>query len=688
MYRKKSRGWYKHKDFILIDLICLFLSLLIAHLIRNGSVQSLFRAGIYRNMISFVILADLFLIIIFESYKGVLRRGHYQELHSVIRQMILLELASGLYLFTVSDGHSFSRTVLYLMGVFYVFLSYGTRIAWKKHLIHKMAEGGEHSLYIVTNYDQAAKVIRNVKEHNYNRYNINGLIIVDKNAVGRKISGIPVVAELENAASYICQQWVDEVFVNIDESYSYPDELIQELLEMGMVVHVNLAKVKSTSGQKQFVETVGGYTVLTTTMNYATDRQAFAKRALDILGGLVGCFLTGIIFIFVAPAIYISSPGPIFFSQTRIGQNGKPFKMYKFRSMYMDAEERKAELMAQNKMSDGRMFKLDFDPRVIGNKILPDGSRKTGIGEFIRKTSLDEFPQFWNVLNGTMSLVGTRPILQDELLKYELHHRARIAIKPGITGMWQVSGRSDITDFEEVVRLDTEYISKMYFTNITGGEPFIRTDLKDIVRELYKKSDRIVISTNGFFTDRIVDLCKEFPQIGIRISIEGLEQTNNEIRGLQNGYQRGYGTLKKLREMGMKDVGFGMTVQDKNAPDLVPLYKISDEMGMEFATASLHNSFYFVEAKNIIHDRPMVAKNFENLVNELLRSNSPKKWFRAYFNHGLINYIYGQKRLLPCDMSFDTFFIDPYGDVMCRCSLSAVDISTKSIAGSMILKAI
>ncbi|MCI7638980.1 MAG: radical SAM protein, partial [Clostridiales bacterium] len=218
---------------------------------------------------------------------------------------------------------------------------------------------------------------------------------------------------------------------------------------------------------------------------------------------------------------------------------------------------------------------------------------------------------------------------------------------------------------EEEISIETiKKLPKMYFTNITGGEPFIRTDLKDIVRELYKKSDRIVISTNGFFTDRIVDLCKEFPQIGIRISIEGLEATNNEIRGLPNGYQRGYQTLKTLREMGMKDVGFGMTVQDKNAPDLMPLYRISDEMGMEFATASLHNSFYFVEAKNIIHDRPMVAKNFEDLVNELLKSSSPKKWFRAYFNHGLINYIYGQKRLLPCDMSFDTFFIDPYGDVM------------------------
>ena len=411
MYRKKSRGWYKHKDFIFLDLVCLLLSLILAYLVRNGSVRNLFELGIYHNMIFFVILADLFLIIIFESYKGVLRRGYYQELRSVIQQMILIELASGLYLFTVSNRHSFSRTVLYLMGVFYVLLSYGTRIIWKKHLIHEMAEGGEHSLYIVTNYDLASKVIQNVKNHNYNRYNINGLIIVDKNIAGREIEGIPVVADLKNAASYICQQWVDEVFVNVDTSCPYPHELINELLEMGMAVHVNLAKVRSTPGQKQFVETIGGYTVLTTTMNYATDRQALAKRTLDILGGLVGCLLTGIIFIFVAPAIYISSPGPIFFSQIRIGQNGKPFKMYKFRSMYMDAEERRAELMAQNKMSDGRMFKIDFDPRVIGNKILPDGTRKTGIGEFIRKTSLDEFPQFWNVLNGTMSLVGEWDII-------------------------------------------------------------------------------------------------------------------------------------------------------------------------------------------------------------------------------------------------------------------------------------
>ena len=218
---------------------------------------------------------------------------------------------------------------------------------------------------------------------------------------------------------------------------------------------------------------------------------------------------------------------------------------------------------------------------------------------------------------------------------------------------------------DEEISIETiRKLPRMYFTNITGGEPFIRTDLPDIVRELYKLSDRIVISTNGFFTDRIVALAEQFPQIGIRISIEGLEQTNNEIRGLENGYQRGYQTLKKLREMGLKDVGFGMTVQDRNSAELVALYDLSDRMNMEFATASVHNSFYFVEAKNIIHDRPKVAKDFEELINRLLKSRSPKKWFRAYFNHGLINYIYGQPRLLPCNMSFDTFFIDPYGDVM------------------------
>ena len=126
----------------------------------------------------------------------------------------------------------------------------------------------------------------------------------------------------------------------------------------------------------------------------------------------------------------------------------------------MDAEERKKELMAQNRVKDGMMFKLDWDPRIIGSRQLPDGTVKKGIGNFIRDWSLDEFPQFINVLLGDMSLVGTRPPTVDEWEKYNLHHRARLAAKPGVTGMWQVSGRSNITDFEEVVKLDTQYITE------------------------------------------------------------------------------------------------------------------------------------------------------------------------------------------------------------------------------------
>ena len=298
-----------------------------------------------------------------------------------------------------------------------------------------------------------------MQKNNYARYSLAGVVLVDDEKVSGTICGIPVVADEASAPMYVCQEWIDEVLIVIPEKLNYPSKLINQLMETGVTVHLNLAKATNAPGKRQFVENVGNYTVLTTSLNYASLGQLFLKRLMDITGGLFGCIFTGIIFIFVAPAIYIASPGPIFFSQERVGKNGKHFKMYKFRSMYMDAEERKAELMKDNKLGDGKMFKLDFDPRVIGNKILPDGTHKTGVGDFIRKTSLDEFPQFFNVLKGDMSIVGTRPPLLSETSLYELHHRARLAIKPGITGMWQVSGRSDITDFEEVVRLDKEYIS-------------------------------------------------------------------------------------------------------------------------------------------------------------------------------------------------------------------------------------
>ena len=206
--------------------------------------------------------------------------------------------------------------------------------------------------------------------------------------------------------------------------------------------------------------------------------------------------------------------------------------------------------------------------------------------------------------------------------------------------------------------------SGLRFINITGGEPFIRRDIEDIIKAVRKKTNRIVISNNGFFTEKIVGLCEKYPDIGIRISTEGLQKANDEIRRIPDGFDRTLRTLLTLRRMGIKDIGFGMTVQDANCKDLLPLYELSDALGYEFATATLHNSHYFHKMDNMINDKDMVCNEFSKLISELLRSRSVKKWFRAYFNYGLMNYIYGGKRLLPCNMGTESCFIDPHGDVL------------------------
>lgn len=457
MYKKDSKGWLKHADFIALDMVCLQLAYILAYAI-SGYGFNPYGSMLYRNMAVFFMLADLIVVFTNGTMKSVLKRGHYKEFKATLSHCVIVCILAVVYLFLLQLGQQFSRLTLVLTCVIYLVLTYAVRELWKHILGKQMEEGGERKLLIVTSKDVAEQVVTNVLGNNYARYSIAGIAVVDADWTGKKIQGIPVVANEESAPMYVCQEWIDEVLIVISDTLEYPAKLIDQLSETGVTVHLNLAKVTNMPGKKQFVEKVCNYTVLTTSMNYASTRQLFLKRLMDILGGLFGCILTGIICLFVGPAIYIASPGPIFFTQERVGKNGKKFKMYKFRSMYMDAEARKAELMKDNKLGDGKMFKLDFDPRVIGNKILPDGTHKTGVGDFIRRTSLDEFPQFFNVLKGDMSIVGTRPPLISETSLYELHHKARLAIKPGITGMWQVSGRSDITDFEEVVRLDKEYI--------------------------------------------------------------------------------------------------------------------------------------------------------------------------------------------------------------------------------------
>lgn len=403
-------------------------------------------------------LIDLMVLLLFGTLKGVLKRGHYQEFVKTLNHVLIVGLLDVLYLFTIQKGIMFSRFVLVLTIGIYLVLTYIVREVWKVHIKKGVNNGNRSKLLIISSSDIANLVIDNIEKSNYTRYDIVGVALLDKNLIGKTINNTKVVANNDSVAMYACKEWVDEVLIVLPKKIAYPNELIEQLTMAGITVHMNLAKVINLPGKKQFVEKMGDYTVLTTSINYAPLNEIFLKRLFDIICGLLGCVLTLIITIFIGPIIYFASPGPIFFSQERVGKNGKKFKMYKFRSMYLDAEERKAELMKDNKLGDGKMFKIDFDPRVIGNKVMPDGSHKTGIGEFIRKTSLDEFPQFFNVLKGDMSIVGTRPPLISETNLYEYQHFARLAIKPGITGMWQVSGRSEITDFDEVVKLDKYYI--------------------------------------------------------------------------------------------------------------------------------------------------------------------------------------------------------------------------------------
>ena len=448
MYKKENNSWLKHIDFVILDILCLQLAFILAYEIRVAKGIP-YLNPLYENMAFVLVIFQLLVSFFGESFSGVLRRGFLIEMKCMIEHEICVMLLAVLYLFMSQQGVMYSRGAFTIMCTLYFFIAYAARIGWKKVIrSRKFAEGEKRSILIITTDAEAANVVKALCGDSYGTYHLAGVALLDKNKTGSMIQRVPVVAGADDVTAYIHKNWVDEVFFALPEHVDIPKKIMKDCNRMGVVTHVQLAALNEL-GKNQVVEEIAGYMVLSSSINIVSSWQLLVKRLMDIAGGLVGCIFTGIIYIFIAPIMKVKSPGPVFFSQVRMGKNGKPFKIYKFRSMYMDAEERKKELMEKNNIKDGLMFKMDDDPRII-----------KGIGHFIRKTSLDEFPQFWNILKGDMSLVGTRPPTMDEWDKYELHHRRRLAIKPGLTGMWQVSGRSEITDFEEVVELDTKYIEQ------------------------------------------------------------------------------------------------------------------------------------------------------------------------------------------------------------------------------------
>lgn len=444
MYKKERRSWMKHLDFTVMDIFLLQAAFILSYAIRFEFTWA-YSVDIYRYLAFVIVLIQICIIFFTEPYKNILRRDKVQEFKAVVAQCTMAFLGVVLFMYATKQSVVYSRQLLFGFWGLAIVFSYVGHILLKMWVRKRLVDDKNRSvMLLVTTNDLVEQCIINFEHTLYRNYVIKGIVITDKPRQGDVIRQVPVVANADNFMEYIRTNVVDEVFINGND-ISSSEALSDQLLEMGVTVHFKLAHESKLMPNK-VVEKCGPYLVLTSSMCIATPRQLFIKRCMDIVGSIVGLIITGIAFVIFAPVIKKQSPGPIFFSQTRIGKNGRQFKIYKFRSMYTDAEERKKELMEQNKMQ-GLMFKMDDDPRIFP------------IGKFMRKYSIDELPQFWNVLRGDMSLVGTRPPTLDEFEQYEAHHRARLGNKPGLTGMWQVSGRSKITDFEEVVSLDTAYIS-------------------------------------------------------------------------------------------------------------------------------------------------------------------------------------------------------------------------------------
>lgn len=440
-----KKGWLRHLDFIIVDIVSIELSLLLTYFITTTLLQR--DTDVFWKLCLFLPVVTMLSGIMLDAYNGILQRGYLKEFLALLELDFFVVSILLLFFYFLKLLVSFPRSIL----VIYFCLQFPVTYIWR--FIHKFYLGRHYNkvknsrqIVVATTQDAARKMIQTITKSAIRNYQFFGLAILDQHMTGQKIEQVTVSADSDTFIDYIKEHVVDEVFINLPDDSKNTLALSKELLEMGVTVHIYMEDAYQSLPNRN-MGNVFGYNVLTTTISPISFRQSLLKRFFDIIGSIVGCILTVLISIVIGPIIYIKSPGPILFSQIRVGKNGRPFKIYKFRSMYIDAEERKKELMEQNKIKDGFMFKVDDDPRII-----------KGIGSFIRKTSLDEFPQFWNVLKGDMSMVGTRPPTLDEYEKYSPHHKRRLSMLPGITGLWQISGRSNITDFEEIVRLDTQYI--------------------------------------------------------------------------------------------------------------------------------------------------------------------------------------------------------------------------------------
>ena len=456
MHAKRSDSALRHLDFAFFDLLVMQISFILMYMFTKHP-GFIYADETYLIQTSVFLVVQVALGLFSNVYDRIFTRDMYAELKSLLLNIALICLLSGAFMLMTHTPVD-NKELLIVAGLYFDINFFVRQSNKARHLRLGLPK---RKVAIIASSGRVYSVLRRLRENNSSSDHELGCVILLDQAPAENYEdlGVPVFyAYGELILEKVSRLWIDDVFVLLEDNVPYPKQLMENFLYMGITIHTGFSVLDDFPNTEVGVEELGSFKVITNSMKFVSDSALFAKRAVDILGGLVGSVGTLLLTLIIGPLIYIKSPGPIFFVQKRIGLNGRVFNMYKFRSMYMDAEKRKAELMEKNKIQGGLMFKMDDDPRIIGSEKKGKDGKPKGIGNFIRNTSLDEFPQFFNVLKGDMSLVGTRPPTLDEWNQYDPRHRVRMSVKPGITGMWQVSGRSKITDFEQVVALDQKYI--------------------------------------------------------------------------------------------------------------------------------------------------------------------------------------------------------------------------------------
>lgn len=439
---KLNKQAYTNVIQLQLDIVFLFISYFVSYFIAS-KYTALFDLKEYLWILVVFIPVWMFSM----GSLGMYDTTTFCYIDRIIRNSLFATFISSLFLssmiFFIKET-MFSRTLFVIYVIITLNLLLSERLLYRLYITRSLRNTNRAIRVIIAGSPNVARQFTNyIKKTNIN-LNVVGYVRVDS----KEVKSQNVLGHIQDLEKIIKENVVDEVVFALPKNYVGEIEPYILLCEkMGITVRMvlNLYDLKIAKTHLTCIGTLPMLTFHTVSLNRT---QLFIKRLMDIFGALVGLFITSIVSIFVATAIKIDSPGPVIFAQDRVGLNGRVFKLYKFRSMCTDADNKKKELSKMNEVGGGLMFKIKNDPRI------------TPVGRFLRKTSLDEFPQFLNILKGEMSLVGTRPPTLDEVSKYAAYHRRRISIKPGLTGLWQVSGRSSITDFDEVVKLDTKYIDE------------------------------------------------------------------------------------------------------------------------------------------------------------------------------------------------------------------------------------